>query len=98
MYYCSFGSTSQGTCDGITMIDIGIAKDFMDGRAKVSPNVRDVFNTRNFNNTGTTDGNSNTDFYSVRQFSWSNQSISINIQCFFGPKQQIPRAMWARQR
>lgn len=87
MRYRGPSNTPQGTREGMTMMDTGIAKDFMDGKAKVSLNVRDVFNAQNFNNTVTTDGNPNTDFYSEREFSWSTRSVSINFQYFFGDRE-----------
>ena len=76
--------TTQGRRNGNTMLDTGLSKEFLDGKALLSLSVRDVFNSRNFNNTVTTDGNPNTDFYSQREFSWSTRSFSLNLRYFFG--------------
>jgi outer membrane receptor protein involved in Fe transport len=84
MRYRGPSDTPQGTRSGMTMMDTGIAKDLMDGKAKVSLNVRDVFDAQNFQNTVTTDGQPNTDFFSRSQFSWSTRSASLNFQYFFG--------------
>lgn len=87
MRYRGPSNTPQGTRDGMTMMDTGVSYDVLDGKAKVTFNVRDVFNAQNFNSTVTTDGNANTDFYSERQFSWSTRSFSLNFQYFFGNRQ-----------
>jgi outer membrane receptor protein involved in Fe transport len=77
-------NTPQGSRSGMTMMDTGIAKDLMDGKAKLSLNVRDVFDAQNFNNTITDDGVPGTNYYAEREFSWSSRSASINFQYFFG--------------
>ncbi|MDZ7682857.1 MAG: outer membrane beta-barrel protein [Fodinibius sp.] len=80
--------TPQGTRSGMTMMDTGIAKDLMNGKAKISLNVRDVFNAQNFQNTVLTDGNPNTNYYSRSEYSWSSRSASISFQYFFGRDDQ----------
>ena len=80
--------TPQGTRSGMTMMDTGIAKDLMDGKAKISLNVRDVFNAQNFQNTVLTDGNPNTNYYSQSEYSWSSRSASLSFQYFFGRDDQ----------
>lgn len=80
--------TPQGTRSGMTMMDTGIAKDLMDGKAKISLNVRDVFDAQNFQNTVLTDGNPDTDYYSRSQYSWSSRSASLSFQYFFGRDDQ----------
>ena len=80
--------TPQGTRSGMTMMDTGIAKDLMDGKAKISLNVRDVFNAQNFQNTVLTDGNPNTNYYSRSEYSWSSRSASLSFQYFFGRDDQ----------
>lgn len=87
MRYRGPRQTTQGRRNGNTMMDTGLAYDLMDGRAKVSLNVRDVLDSRNFDNTVTTDGNPDSDFYSHREFSWSSRSFSLNFQYFFGANQ-----------
>ncbi len=87
MRYRGPSNTPQGTRNGMTMMDTGIAYDILEEKAKVTFNVRDVFNAQNFNNTVTTDGNPTTDFYSQREFSWSTRSFSLNFQYFFGNTQ-----------
>ena len=84
MRYRGPNETPQGTRSGMTMMDTGIAKDLMDGKAKISLNVRDVFDAQNFQNTVLTDGNPNTNFYSRNQYSWSSRSASLSFQYFFG--------------
>lgn len=76
--------TTQGSRNGNTMMDMGLSKEFLDGKALLSLSVRDVFNSQNFDNTVTTDGIPNTDFYSQREFSWSTRSFSLNFRYFFG--------------
>ncbi|GAA5522651.1 TonB-dependent receptor family protein [Aliifodinibius salicampi] len=84
MRYRGPSNTPQGTRNGMTMMDSGISYDILEEKAKITFNVRDVFNAQNFNNTVTTDGNPNTDFYSQREFSWSTRTFSLNFQYFFG--------------
>ncbi|MGK7371254.1 MAG: TonB-dependent receptor domain-containing protein [Candidatus Halalkalibacterium sp. M3_1C_030] len=91
MRYQGPRETTQGTREGMTMIDSGISKEFMNGKALLSLNVRDLLNAQNFQNTVTTDGNPNTEFYSQREFSWSSRSASINFQYFFGEQEQQSR-------
>ena len=91
MRYQGPRETTQGTREGMTMIDSGLSKEFMDGKALISLNVRDLLNAQNFQNTVTTDGNPNTEFYSQREFSWSSRSASINFQYFFGEQEQQSR-------
>lgn len=80
--------TPQGSREGMTMMDTAISYDLFNGQAKISLSVRDVLNSQHFNNTVTTDGNPNTDFYSHREFSWSSRSFSLNFQYFFGRNDQ----------
>lgn len=91
MRYRGPSDTPQGSRNGMTMMDTGIAYDLMDERAKVSLNVRDVFDQQNYNSTVNTDGNPNTNFFSQRQFSWSTRSFSLNFQYFFGREQNDRR-------
>ncbi len=88
MRYRGPNSTPQGRREGMTMMDTGIAKDLFNGKAKVSLNVRDLMDSQNFNNTVTTDGNPQTNFYSHNEFSWSTRSFSLNFQYFFGGNQE----------
>jgi len=76
--------TPQGSREGITMMDTGMSYDLLQGKAKLSLSIRDLFDSQNFDYTVTTNGNSETDFYSRRQFSWSSRSFSLNFQYFFG--------------
>ncbi len=91
MRYQGPRQTTQGTREGMTMIDSGLSKEFMDGKALISLNVRDLLNAQNYNSTVNTDGNPNTEFYSQREFSWSSRSASINFQYFFGEQEQQQR-------
>lgn len=83
--------TTQGSREGMTMVDTGFSREFLDGKALLSLNVRDLLDSQNFNNTVTTDGNPNTNFYSQRQFSWSSRSVSVNFQYFFGNEDERQR-------
>lgn len=76
--------TTQGRSEGTTMMDTGLSKELLDGKALLSLTVRDVFNSQNFDNVVTTDGIANTDFYSQREFSWSSRSFSLNFRYYFG--------------
>lgn len=91
MRYRGPRETTQGRRAGMTMIDTGFSREFMDGRAVLSFNVRDLLDAQNFNNTVTTDGNPNTDFFSEREFSWSSRSATINFQYFFGENNEQRR-------
>lgn len=84
MRYRGPSNTPQGSRNGMTMMDTGLSYDLMDERAKLTFNIRDVFDQQSFNNTVTTDGNPNTEFFSQREFSWSTRSFSLNFQYFFG--------------
>ncbi|WP_441000088.1 TonB-dependent receptor domain-containing protein [Fodinibius sp. SL11] len=86
MRYRGPSKTTQGRREGMTMMDTGLSKDIMDGKAKVSLNVRDLLDSQNFNYTANTDGNPNTDFYTQREFSWSSRSATISFQYFFGER------------
>jgi outer membrane receptor protein involved in Fe transport len=76
--------TTQGSRQAQTMMDTGLSRVFAGGQAILSLSVRDVFNSRNFNNTVTTDGNPHTDFFSQREFSWSTRTFSVNFRYFLG--------------
>lgn len=91
MRYRGPSDTPQGSRQGMTMMDTGLSYNLMDGKAKLTFNVRDVFDSQNFNHTVTTDGNPNTDFYSHREFSWSSRSFSFNLQYYFGGGQDRDR-------
>jgi len=84
MRYRGPRETTQGRRDGSTAMDTGLSYEIPSGKALISLSVRDVLDSRNFNNTVTTDGNPNTDFYSHREFKWSSRSFSINFRYFFG--------------
>lgn len=73
-------STTQGSRDGMTMMDTGISRNFelWDGQATVSLSVDDLLNSRNFQNTI-----NNANFYSEREFSWSSRSFMINFRYQF---------------
>ncbi|MDZ7658156.1 TonB-dependent receptor [Fodinibius sp.] len=86
MRYRGPSETTQGRREGMTMIDTGVSKDLMDGKAKISLNIRDLLNSQNFSYTANTDGNPNTDFYTQREFSWSSRSATISFQYFFGER------------
>ncbi|HLR33646.1 MAG TPA: outer membrane beta-barrel family protein, partial [Fodinibius sp.] len=83
--YRAPSDTPQGRRNGMLMTDSGLSYDIMEERAKISLNVRDLFDSQNFSHTVTTDNNPSTaDFYSEREFSWSARTFSLNFQYFFG--------------
>jgi outer membrane receptor protein involved in Fe transport len=84
MRYRGPRETTQGQRAGQTMMDTGLSRELMDGKALLSLSVRDVFDSQNYNNTVTTDGNPNTDFFSQREFSWSTRVFSFNLRYYFG--------------
>ncbi len=75
--------TTQGRNNGIKTMDTGISHDLWSGKARVSLNIRDLFNSQNFYNIQTTNGRPNTDFYSLRNYRWSSRAYSINFRYFF---------------
>jgi len=81
-------NTTQGSRNGRKTIDSAISKEILDGKALVSFNVRDLFDSRSFDNTVTTDGNPNTDFFSDRTFSFSSREFTVNFRYFFGSSQR----------
>lgn len=87
MRYRGPRNTPQGTRDGMTMADTGLSYDLLEEKAKITLNVRDVFDAQNFSNTVNTDGNPETDYFTQREFSWSTRSFSLNFQYFFGNQQ-----------
>jgi len=91
MRYRGPSETTQGRREGMTMMDTGLSKDIMDGKAKITLNVRDLLDSQNFNYTADTDGNPNTDFYTQREFSWSSRSATISFQYFFGERDERRR-------
>jgi outer membrane receptor protein involved in Fe transport len=91
MRYRGPSETTQGRREGITMMDTGLSKDIMDGKAKITLNVRDLLDSQNFNYTADTDGNPSTDFYTQREFSWSSRSATISFQYFFGERDERRR-------
>lgn len=91
MRYRGPSETTQGRREGMTMMDTGLSKDLMDGKAKVTLNIRDLLDSQNFNYTANTDGNPDTDFYTQREFSWSSRSASISFQYFFGERERQQR-------
>lgn len=86
MRYRGPSETTQGHREGMTMMDTGLSKDIMEGKAKITLNIRDLLDSQNFNYTANTDGNPTTDFYTQREFSWSSRSASISFQYFFGER------------
>lgn len=84
MRYRGPRNTTQGRRAGNAMMDTGLSYELPSGKALISLSVRDLLDSRNFNNTVTNDGNPNTDFYSHREFSWSSRSFSLNFRYFFG--------------
>ncbi|WP_445663978.1 TonB-dependent receptor domain-containing protein [Fodinibius sp. AD559] len=91
MRYRGPNETTQGRREGMTMMDTGLSKDIMDGKAKVTLNIRDLLDSQNFNYTATDDGRDVTDFYTQREFSWSSRSATISFQYFFGERDRQQR-------
>ncbi|MGM0547357.1 MAG: TonB-dependent receptor domain-containing protein [Bacteroidota bacterium] len=91
MRYRGPRTTTQGRSEGMTMMDTGLSKEFMEGKAKLTLNVRDLLDAQNFNYTANTDGNPDTDFYTQREFSWSSRSATFSFQYFFGERNRQQR-------
>lgn len=71
--------TTQGTRAGRSFVGTGLSKDFLDGKANISLNIRDLFNSRN------SDREIIQPFsYTNSQYSWSSRAFRLNLRYNFG--------------
>jgi len=71
--------TTQGTRAGRSFVGTGLSKDFWNGKANISLNIRDLFNSRN------SDREIIQPFsYTSSQYSWSSRSFRLNLRYNFG--------------
>ncbi len=80
-------NTTQGRSEGSESMNTGLSHDILNGKARISLGIRDVLDSRNFDNVQTTDGNlTTTDFYSSRHFSWSSRTFTLSFRYFFNSR------------
>lgn len=71
--------TTQGRRAGRSFVGSGLSKDLMDGKANISLNIRDLFNSRN------SDREIIQPFsYTNSEYNWSNRSFRLNFRYNFG--------------
>lgn len=71
-------NTTQGSRSGRASVDMGFAMEMLDNRAVLSLNVRDLFNASNIDYTA-----SGPNFYTEREYSWSQRSFAVNFTWYF---------------
>lgn len=77
--YESSQQTTQGREDGSMFVGSGISKEFLNRRATLSLNVRDLFNSRQY------DGEIiNPNSYTDSNYQWSTRSFRLNFRYNFG--------------
>lgn len=77
--YESSQQTTQGREDGSMFVGSGISKEFLNRRATLSLNVRDLFNSRQY------DGEIiNPNSYTNSNYQWSTRSFRLNFRYNFG--------------
>lgn len=77
--YESSQQTTQGREDGSMFVGSGISKEFLNRRATISLNVRDLFNSRQY------DGEIiNPNSYTDSNYQWSTRSFRLNFRYSFG--------------
>lgn len=77
--YESSQQTTQGRENGSMFVGSGISKEFLNRRATLSLNVRDLFNSRQY------DGEIiNPNSYTERNYQWSTRSFRLNFRYTFG--------------
>lgn len=78
MNYRSSQQTTQGREDGSIFVGSGISKEFLNRKATISLNVRDLFNSRGY------DGEIiNPNSYTDSNFQWSSRSFRLNFRYNF---------------
>lgn len=79
LFYRGASETAQGRRPSRSFVGSGLSKELLDGKANISINVRDVFNSRNGNREILEPTS-----YTNRAFSWSSRSFRINFRYSFG--------------
>lgn len=77
--YRSSQQTTQGRRDGSMFVGSGISKEFLNRRATLSLNVRDLFNSRQYNGEIV-----NPNSYTDSNYQWSTRSFRLNFRYNFG--------------
>jgi outer membrane receptor protein involved in Fe transport len=77
--YESSQQTTQGREDGSMYVGSGISKEFLNRRATLSLNVRDLFNSRQYNGEII-----NPNSYTDSNYQWSTRSFRLNFRYNFG--------------
>jgi outer membrane receptor protein involved in Fe transport len=71
--------TTQGRRAGRSFVGTGLSKELLDGKANISINVRDVFNSRNSDREII-----EPTYYRNSQYSWSSRAFRLNFRYNFG--------------
>jgi outer membrane receptor protein involved in Fe transport len=72
-------NTTQGRRAGRSFVGTGLSKELLDGKANVSINVRDLFNSRNSDREII-----EPNYYRNSQYSWSSRAFRLNFRYNFG--------------
>ncbi|MFO7845153.1 MAG: outer membrane beta-barrel family protein [Balneolaceae bacterium] len=78
IYYRGARQTTQGRNNGRSFVGSGLSREIMDGRATLSLNVRDLFNSRQSDREVI-----NPQSYTNNQYSWSSRSFRLNLRYNF---------------
>lgn len=79
LFYRGASETAQGRRPSRSFVGSGLSKELLDGKANISLNVRDVFNSRNGDREILEPMS-----YTYRESSWSSRSFRINFRYSFG--------------
>lgn len=83
IYYRGAQQTTQGRNSGSAFMGSGLAKELLDGKATLSVNVRDLFNSRQSDREII-----NPNSYTNNQYSWSSRSFRLNFRYNFSSGNQ----------
>ena len=79
IFYRGAQETTQGRRAGRSFVGTGLSKELLDGRANISINVRDLFNSRNSDREIIEPS-----YYRNSQYSWSSRAFRLNFRYNFG--------------
>jgi outer membrane receptor protein involved in Fe transport len=79
LYYRGAQETTQGRRPSRSFVGSALSKELLDGRANISVNVRDLFNSRNWDREIIEPNR-----YTNSEFSWSSRQIRLNFRYNFG--------------
>lgn len=83
LYYRGAQQTTQGRNSGSAFVGSGLSRELFNGKATLSLNVRDLFNSRQSDREII-----NPDSYTNNQYSWSSRSFRLNFRYNFSSNQQ----------